>query len=220
MKEALPAAARSPALRRDNFRLAGSTDCMTGLRNWVPAFVAALFAFHSALFCALLSGMIGLGGYAAIHFGGCFAAAGLVARSRSPLTSNDRRAAALLIVASSMFAGPFGVIVAAALSIRREPIRTTGSSDNDADSQAYPPELERARYMHSSLLDRRIRLEGACGISPLSDVITEGTQLEKLEALGITYRRYESRLRGVLKQALRDPDNSVRVLAATITAKL
>src|SRR5260370_37419557 len=52
------------------------------------------------------------------------------------------------------------------------------------------------------------------------DVIAEGSQSEKFEALGVVYRRYEARLSAVLKRALRDPDTSVRVLAATVTATL
>ena len=74
--------------------------------------------------------------------------------------------------------------------------------------------------MHLALLDRRIRLEGARRVRPLMDVIAEGSQSEKLEALGVVYRRYEAGLSAVLRRALRDPDTSVRVLAATVTAKL
>jgi hypothetical protein len=73
---------------------------------------------------------------------------------------------------------------------------------------------------HVALLDRRIRIEGACRINPLMDVIAEGAQAEKLEALGVIYRRYEARLSVVLKRAMQDSDASVRVLAATVIAKL
>jgi hypothetical protein len=93
--------------------------------------------------------------------------------------------------------------------------------DGDIDSLTTDcSAIERVERMHITLLDRRVRLEGACRIRPLMDVIAEGSQSEKFEALGVVYRRYEARLSAVLKRALRDPDTSVRVLAATVTAKL
>ena len=52
------------------------------------------------------------------------------------------------------------------------------------------------------------------------DVVADGSRSEKLEALRVVYRKYEARLSTVLKRALQDPDTSVRVLAATVTAKL
>jgi hypothetical protein len=70
------------------------------------------------------------------------------------------------------------------------------------------------------LLDRRLRLEGTSSICPLIDVISEGSRSEKLEALRVVYRRYEAGLSTVLKRALQDSDTSVRVLAATVIAKL
>jgi hypothetical protein len=52
------------------------------------------------------------------------------------------------------------------------------------------------------------------------DVIVEGSRSERLEALRVVYRNYDVALSAVLRRALHDPDASVRVLAATVTAKL
>jgi hypothetical protein len=79
---------------------------------------------------------------------------------------------------------------------------------------------KRMEHMHLALLDHRVRLEGANHICPLMDVIADGSRSEKLEALGVLYRRYGAELGSVLKRALKDPDTSVRVLAATVAAKL
>src|SRR3569623_1012318 len=52
------------------------------------------------------------------------------------------------------------------------------------------------------------------------DVIADGSQPAKLEALGVVFRKFETKLVGVLRRGLRDPDASVRVLAATVISKL
>jgi hypothetical protein len=128
---------------------------------------------------------------------------------------------ALQIVVWSALAGPFGAFVATALLLPAAAIRSNALCDADTDSLAADgPAIERVEHMHITLLDRRLRIAGACRIRPLMDVFAEGTQSEKLEALGVVYRRYEAQLSTVLKRALQDPDTSVRVLAATVTAKL
>ena len=81
-------------------------------------------------------------------------------------------------------------------------------------------EIEHVEGLHQALLDGRMRLDGARHIRPLMDIIAEGSQSEKLEALSVVYKRYDADLSAVLKRALQDPDPSVRVLAATVMAKL
>jgi hypothetical protein len=196
-------------------------DRLVGRTVWLLVFVVALLGWQIALSLALLGGIIELGACAVIHFFGCLVlAACLGLRLNSPAIDN-RYSAALQIVAWSALAGPFGAFVAAALALPSAPMRSKILRDSDVDSLTTDcSAMERVERMHITLLDRRVRLEGACRIRPLMDVIAEGSQSEKLEALGVIYRKYEARLSAVLKRALRDPDTSVRVLAATVTAKL
>jgi hypothetical protein len=80
-------------------------------------------------------------------------------------------------------------------------------------------ELTRLELLHGSLLDGRLRLEHSHTIQPLLDVIIEGTQNEKLDALGLVFKHYAPSLAPALKRALGDKDASVRVLAATVMAQ-
>jgi hypothetical protein len=223
MKPAVAPAAAAQSLpgRGDIVRLVRQVDRFVGPTSWLLGFVAVLLGWQIALLLALLGGVIELGAYAGIHCFGCFVlAAGLVWRLKAPAIDH-RYSAALQIVAWSALAGPFGAFVAAALSFPSAPIRSKILREGDIDSLTTDGSaIERVERMHITLLDRRVRLEGACRTRPLMDVIAEGSQSEKLEALGVVYRRYEARLSAVLKRALGDPDTSVRVLAATVTAKL
>ncbi|MDB5656749.1 MAG: hypothetical protein JWQ94_4362 [Tardiphaga sp.] len=181
------------------------------------AAILVLAVWQSALLFALFDNVIDLAIYVSVHLSVCAVLAGLTLWLA--VASAEQRSVALQALAWSAAAGPFGTFVAFALSWDAAAVRPRLGEDVDAvmlDS----PEDEQAITMHSSLLDRRLRIQGACRIKPLLDVISEGAQPEKLEALGVVYRKYEAELNPVLKLALRDPDTSVRVLAATVTAKL
>ena len=73
------------------------------------------------------------------------------------------------------------------------------------------PELTRLELLHGSLLDRRLRLEQCAPIRPLLDVVIDGTQIEKLDALGLISKRFVPALAPILKRALEDKDAAVRV---------
>jgi hypothetical protein len=132
----------------------------------------------------------------------------------------QRDSAALQIVTWSAFAGPFGVIAAAAFSICSQNCNDSSQDSITDDVAKKVAPIEEAERVQIALLDRRIRIEGSSLIRPLMDVIAQGSQAEKLEALGVVYRRHEAQLSEVLRCALRDSDASVRVLAATVIAKL
>jgi hypothetical protein len=180
--------------------------------------VALLLFWQSGLLLVLLWGFIELGLYAGIHFAGCLCLTAWLF-GRSGAAAGDT--VPLQIVAWSAFAGPFGAFVAVALLFRPLSVRPEVMAGNDADSlKADGSKGTRVERMHLALLDRRVRLDRASQIRPLMDVIVEGSQPEKLEALGVVYRRYDADLNPVLKRALQDPDTPVRVLAATVTAQL
>jgi len=182
------------------------------------AIAAVLLCWQSGLLLALLWGAIDLGLYAGIHFVGCLCFTGWLL-GRPIATAGDT--VALQIVAWSAVAGPFGSFVAAALLIRPLAVPPAVAFGNDAESlTADCTKYTRVERMHLALLDRRVRLDQAHEIRPLMDVVAEGSQPEKLEALGIVYRRYDADLNLVLKRALQDADAPVRVLAATVAAQL
>jgi hypothetical protein len=217
----LAVAAQSFVGRGDIGRLVRQVDRVAGPTSWLLGFVVVLVGWQMALLFTLLGGVIELGAYAGIHFFGCVVlAACLVWRSKAPAIDN-RYSAAVQIVAWSAFAGPFGAFIGAALSLPSLPIRPDILRDADIDDLTGDSSaIDHVEQMHITLLDRRVRLEGACRTRPLIDVIAEGSRSEKLQALGVVYRKYEAGLSVVLKRALRDSDMSVRVLAATVTAKL
>lgn len=200
-------------------RLLRLVDGFKGLAGWLLVFVAALLGWQTVLLFALVGEFIDLGTYAAIHLLGSLALAAWPAWRLNAGGDDGRYATALQIIALSALAGPFGAIVALALTLPAAPLPPKAMLDDDSPPSDRPV-IRGVEGMHVALLDRRIRIEGACQINPLMDVIAEGVQAEKLEALGVIYRRYEPRLSGVLKRAMQDSDASVRVLAATVIAKL
>ena len=217
---ALAATARPFFGRRDIDRLVRRVYSIAGLTSWLPGFAVVLLGWQAALLFALFGGVIQLGAYAGTHFFGCFALTAFLVWRLNVSASDDRYSAALQIVGWSALAGPFGAFVAAAISLPSLARASTLQGRTVDDVKADLAAVGHAERMHIALLDRRIRIEGASRICPLMDVIAEGSQAAKLEALGVVYRRYETRLSMVLKSALKDPDASVRVLAATVTAKI
>jgi hypothetical protein len=216
---AFSAGAQLLATRGDIGRRVRLVDGFNGLTGRLLGFVAALLGWQTVLLFALVGEFIDLGTYAAIHFLGSLVWAAWPAWRLHAGIDDGRYATALQIVAWSAFAGPFGAVVALALALPSAPVRPKAVPDADSPLSDRLG-IRGAEGMHVALLDRRIRIEGACRINPLMDVIAEGVQAEKLEALGVIYRRYEARLSVVLKRAMQDSDASVRVLAATVIAKL
>jgi hypothetical protein len=187
--------------------------------GWLLGFVILLLGWQIALFFALFDGLIQLAAFVGIHVFGCLAFAALPLYCLPRTVADQRNSAALQVVAWSAFAGPFGAFVATALAFPTTLIASGIESDTD-DLATDRSAIERVERVHGALLDRRVRLEGASRIRPLMDVIAEGSRAEKLEALRVVYQRYEAGLITVLNRALRDPETSVRVLAATVIAKL
>jgi hypothetical protein len=206
----------------DSVRVLGQVKRLIGLTSWLFGFVVVVLGWQIGLLFALLDGNIQFAAYAGIHILGCSALASwLVCQLRGSLSVNERDSAALQIVAWSAFAGPFGALVATAITFPTAMIPSRIPLDCGNDHVTIDrSEIERVERAHTALLDRRVRLDGASRICPIMDVMAEGSRSEKLEALRIVYRKYETGLSAVIKFALRDPDTSVRVLAATVIAKL
>ena len=177
--------------------------------------VFCLLCLESTLFLAFATGRLETGAFVNLHLAVCAATATFgfwwVGATSTAAVADDKIAAVLQSVAWTVLAGPFGTVVAAALLVPRK----AGASHTEA--AASRPGLARLELLHGSLLDSRMRLEHAHAIRPLLDVIIEGRQLEKFDALSLISKRYDPALAPALRRALEDKDASVRVLAATGT---
>lgn len=203
--------------------LARPVELVSSVRAGLLGFGFVLLGWEILLLAALTFGELELGTYAEIHYAGCLVVTCCLLFGRNAAFVDVRRSSALQMIGWSALAGPFGAFVAIALSICPAPVppdESTSAGDDDREPAIDRSEDELVEHMERALLDRRIRLAGARRTRPLIDVMAEGARLEKVEALGVVYRKYGAGMGAVLKHALRDPDASIRVLAATVTAKL
>ena len=133
----------------------------------------------------------------------------------------EAHAAFLQLALWSAIAGPFGAVIAAAIGASKwsqEPVwHDFGTSLEDQIASKHMKEIQ---HLRNELLDNRLRIEGASGVTPLTDALAKGGQKEKLDALNVIGRRFEPSLAHALRLATRDSDPSVRVLASTVIAKL
>lgn len=183
--------------------------------------VLSLLCLHSALFLTFAADRLDMRAFVSLHLALCAATATVgawwVKRPSAVLNARDKTAVMLQLVGCTLIAGPFGAAIAGALLV---PQRAQANHAEDAaDGAAVRPNLTRLELLHSSLLDKRLRLERVHNIRPLLDVIIEGTQTERLHALSLICKRYDPAMAPTLKRALEDKDGSVRVLAAKVIAQ-
>ena len=182
--------------------------------------VALLLCLQSVLFIAFARGAVGLSAYLSFHLGLCVIATAAwlwYARTLRSISVADNIAMALQLLIWSAVAGPFGTAIAAGLlmpqSHMRDALEQPGLSGSSTNT------LSRVERLHNALLDRRLRLVQAHEIRPMMDIIIDGTQLEKFDALRLIGKHYASSAAPALKRAIEDKDASVRVLAATVMAQ-
>jgi hypothetical protein len=179
----------------------------------LAVFVIVLLCVQVVLFLLFAEGLLGAVGYGVAHLGSCLAAWFARRWAGQPGVEGT----ILQILAWTVFAGPFGAMVSAGL------LTPANLPDRLAEGcEAAPGSLPASRHDHlrSALLDQRLRLQNTHTVRPLIDVIAEGTQTEKFEALSVIARSYEPALAPTLRRALADGSAPVRVLAATVIAKL
>jgi hypothetical protein len=192
----------------------------SGLRSarWLLGFAGLLLSGQIVLFFALFDRSIELGTYVGAHLLCCLVLLSYLASRRGTL--GDQYLGAVQIVGWSALAGPFGTFVTIALTLPRGGADAESQSVPDAATDRLTDDRSPIERMHTALLDRRVRIQDACRVRPLIDVVVEGSRSDKLEAVSVVYRNYEAGLAVLLKRALRDHDTSVRVMAATVIAKL
>jgi hypothetical protein len=185
--------------------------------------VFALLCLQSALFLVFATDHCDIRTFLILHLTLCAGTATFgrwwIGAPRTADGTDDTTATVLQLAAWTAVAGPFGAVVAGALLVPRSAAANHAVATADADSPTDRPGLTRLELLHRSLLDNRLRLERAHAIRPLLDVIIEGAQTEKFDALSLISKRYNPALAPALKRALEDKDASVRVLAATVMAQ-
>ena len=182
--------------------------------------VLALSLFEAVLFPALVQGHVSARSFAFAHLGICAAVAAIGApwacRARRQGGAAERCATVLHWSVWTLLGGPFGALLCALLLIPQRTAAPATASGEPTHDELGPT---RASLTHGRLLDKRLRLTGASRIQPLFDVMLEGRLPEKLNALILVSKHYAPDMASVLKRALQDGDASVRVLAATVTAR-
>lgn len=180
----------------------------------LPLIVGMLCA-QAALLAAFLGGRLGTAGFVALHLAMC----GVVVcfgRLRRP----DEAAIAVQLAAWTCLGGVFGSVMAAALLVPQGPAVVQALGADGDEAAADRAGMTRLELLHGALLDGRLRISGAHAARPLLDVILDGGQTEKFDALSLISKHYEPMLAPALRRALEDRDGSVRVLAANVFAQL
>ncbi|MGJ4930457.1 hypothetical protein ACQR1I_27375 [Bradyrhizobium sp. HKCCYLS2038] len=182
------------------------------------SFAAVLLGWQLILLTALLAGLIAFSQYLACHLVSCILLAVSVFKCFGPI--HRERNVALQMIAWSTFVGAGGAIVAIALALRSTPHVHRRESADLAEAPTDRRGDTPAERLQSALRNHRVRIHGARNVRPLMDVMIDGSRSDKLEALAVVFRTYDASLARLLKRALEDPDASVRVLAATVIARL
>jgi len=179
--------------------------------------VVALLVFQIALFASFASGLLDNIGYGAAHLGSCllawYAGRWMVGR-----TAKGVSVCLLQIIGWTALAGPFGAILSAALLALPDP-----RACSELSAQSPRKALlkgSRVAELRVALLDSRLPADRTDAPKSLFDVLAEGTEREKCEALTIIGKLYDPALAPALRRALSDVNAPVRVLAATVLAKL
>lgn len=179
------------------------------------ALIAVLLGVQIELVLLVGEEALGILGYGLAHLLSCLAAWSVRRWISTPDGIAGRSDCVLQIVILTLFAGPFGTVISGGLLMpAKRDHRPMGSRD------AAPTSAQGAQDDHGAPIQRRRRPQNGHGVRPLLDVIAEGTQAEKFEALRVIAKLYEPALAPTLRYALGDSSAPVRVLAATVMAKL
>jgi hypothetical protein len=198
-------------------RACPARPAMFGVRLRLAALVIVLLCVQVWIFLLLVEGRLDAGGYGLAHLGSCLAAWSVRRWVEKPPEKEGMSACILQMLVWTVFAGPFGTMVSVGLLT---PVSLRDRPAGGREAAVKPSAAPRCDRLRCGLLDQHLRLQNTNAVRPLFDVIAEGTQTEKFEALSIIARFYEPAMAPTLRSALADGGAPVRVLAATVMAKL
>ena len=117
--------------------------------------------------------------------------------------------------------GPFGVLLAWTLVLFGRPkLRDQEAFGDWVDRQMEVSVDSDYDTWRALTLDDRLRIEGASETQALCDILDGDDQRAKLKALSVIHRRFDAAMIAPLRTALHDTDAAVRVMAASVLAKL
>jgi hypothetical protein len=119
-----------------------------------------------------------------------------------------------------LLAGPFGIAIWLAALTAHRSTSDDGRLADWVDDQIDRDPVEALAAVSTSIVDDRVRLEGAGQTVALHDVLADGAAPAQLRALGVLARLYDARFAPTLDLGLRSLEASVRVLAASALARL
>ena len=204
---------------------ASGTEARISLRtSGLLSLVLGLLLLQSALYVAFAADCVDVPAFLYLHLGLCGASAVFgcwwIWVSSSAEQARDKAAIVLQLVVWTTLAGPFGTLLAAALLLPRRAAASDLGRWREAQATAEKgSDLAHVELLHGSLLDRRLRVEHANSTRSLLDIVIDGTQVEKFDALSLIAKRYVPALAPALRRALEDKNGSVRVLAAKVMAQ-
>lgn len=180
------------------------------LGSMLPLFLASTMLFEASMFTATMTGQLDPHVYGLAHVGGLIA--GCVGVWWLPKHAKAKPLAAVGVILTFV-AGPFGSFCSLALlwpSHRLLPIAGPAGDD---------PRHHHYETVMADLLAHRLQIR-TLSPRPLIDIFLVGSDDQQLTALGRMLKRFEPAMAATLRLALQSTEPSVRVLAATVIAKL
>lgn len=120
----------------------------------------------------------------------------------------------LLAVTTALF-GPLGAAGALLVFLLRRIFPPDAQSFEAWYRSLFPEDETGEEQRLASLLDRVAGQEGEVSIGPLFDILSHGTRAQKQIAIAVLTRGFHPAFAPALRMALYDPDNAIRVQAAT-----
>jgi len=127
----------------------------------------------------------------------------------------------LLLVATSAVLGPIGPAgVLLTIGLQRWFARSALTFESWYAS-LFPEEISRSDSMSGQLLDSGDgETSGTINVVPFMDILSFGTRQQKQSMIALITSRFQPAFAPVLRKALNDSNNAIRVQAATATTKI
>lgn len=177
-----------------------------------------LAASHCFLEWLVISRSISLFFFLAVHIAVSLAAFALCGMWRSP--GRDMRFL-ILITVSSTFLGAIGALGAVASAFAYKFYRRTALPFDEWFDSIFPKKEENlAEYISETIKTGREYSHKKYSVDPFLDVMTLGSEMQKMQAISRISDHFDPRFASALKKGLQDKSNLVRVQSAAAMSKI